>query len=416
MSFSPPSTQFTISGITSFKPDERVRHEAAEETAAKNGWKTGLFYYGEGRTTPFFVARAAKERGTIAGLPGMNVMDVLDEADVHEVNRRGYTAIWTPLPEAVRGRPIDMEAVRRVIAFLTSPASPVHTLSDKTKPLYIGTHSTSGRIVHGLQSNQATSDILARSFHGIVSVNPFIDSSGSSELFDPINNRIFLNYARKHHDQTPHETLFGRGYMFLKAAKEGYAGFEKQIKSPADEPLPQAAERAYLGMIKRPLSALFAQQSEHSMTYGHILELLMPGRSLRQTFNAECAKRIPTVFVLSEYDPFSCRRTTDQAIAKKMGARVITAKSELHYPFRHDRGALLEALETLDYWTDRFEARQRETIYISPAEFLSARPTNTESPQKTGAKDNIPALTLGDRLGLALQRGAGLLNPAASLF
>ncbi len=389
-----------------------------EAAVQKYGWEKGVFCYDGGLTAPYFMARAKSEKATLIGLPGMNVIELMDQGDVHKLNDLGYSLLWKPLGEAKREHPINQEIITGIRAFLTSLNSPVHQITNKDKPMIIGTHSTSGRIVLEMQSNPQMAAFLSRYFIGIVHANPFIDTANSSESFDPLYNHIFETYAKRTHDRTPHETLLGKAYLLRNAAKEGYSGFkdvlEDGLNDDGDEGTPKRAPKTFVGVMGRTLSHLFYNVAEDTMTYGHILELRNAGRALKREFNAQAAAKIPTIFVLSEGDPFSCRRTTEEFFCAPMGVSPIIAKTNLHYPFREDRGALLHTVEEMGRLVTLHQRRQSIHM-LDPRQFFAA---STKEPL------DIPATLaaelflkdLRNRAGAALQRGAGLLNPAAGLF
>lgn len=315
---------------------------------------------------PFFISRAKNERNVVAGLTGMNVSDVLDIDDLQKMNARGTTFAWMPLPKPVRGRPINEAAKNLVRAFLTSAHSPVNVMFQPDLPKFIATHSTSGRIVLDLLHEEDTGRKLSRIFSGAVYASPYLDTANGSMTFDRFRDFIFQAFAELHKNKTPHETALGRLYMARTAKNESYR-----------------------------------ETKDAGMEYAHILELQNAGRNLIKNFNAKAANALPSVIVIGNKDPFACHKTTNM-VAQRMGITPVVVNGGQHYPFRQDSHALIQVIEAIDLWTHHYKPRA-----------VHSNAAATDQPPRM--QQNI-LRSLGNGLGTALERGTGLLNPAAGIF
>ena len=349
---------------------------------ATRNWERGIFYT-KGLNAPYYIARARNETAIIIGCSGLNTHYLLEPADVEKVNRAGATVIWMALPRVRHDGPIMPDYIRLAGEFFTSPQSPAHRLVFSNAPRFALTHSTGGQIFFHLMHAPDIAPRLLQIFKSAVHVTPYFDAAHASRDFSiaPFNgvsfapqrlkewrpiHELFRHYMAKNANRRPQDNFVSKAYLRWNALRD--PGAPRDVES--------------LGA-----------------TCGQILELQKTGQELTARFNPVAAGAIPSIFVLGEKDDFACTKTAAH-IGHKIGAEIKIAKGGFHDPVRSHPELLEQFLQRVD----KCVKAQADVMFKRFEPSVFAR------------EDDLMTPGLSDRARGALQRGAGLLYPAARIF
>lgn len=383
-------------------------------------WETGKFRV-FGMPVNYYVAYAENEWGVNVASSGLKSPYAMDAKAIETHLRNGISVIWMELPNFKDTR-IQTKCLQAAVEhFFLNELSPVYRLFRPDVVRFASAHSTGGQCLLRLLNKPHLYDQMAQQYKLAFMDSPFLDTANASvqQILDAETRKgqlaawfaesAFTRYAHLHAHRLPQDTYFGRLFLNL-----GTAFKERTIDATDIRDLKMVSEIAsiFLRMSVKSVRDLLSGEpfllekdiarGTHETvylepTYGQILRLRERGRRICVLAQAPAGEqKIPVILAAGKRDPFSCPRTI-RAMAEKIGAEYIEGNA---------------AHNVLD---------QDETVLHTLMERCMAyRPVLIDMPEAgaavivTETRLLMPWIQRG--INASLQRGAGALNAAASLF
>jgi len=313
----------------------------------------------------FPAAKNSKEVATVVGCCGLNTVDLWEDNEIEQLNAEGISVVSLGLPprrnkDAFISRYTDLAA-----EFFFNPDSPAHTLTDESLPRHTVTHSTGSQIYWRAVQTSNNADAIPLFYASETHICPMLHPSNIS---NSVANAVFKAHSRLFWNTPTLKTPGGMAYAAYSVFRSGAT-----IENWNNWPTPFEID--------------------------HVEQC---GGELMTSFNPKSyGGRVPVTIIIGKKDTFADPDTTLK-FANMIGAdkiRIINVGEGGHSTLTQRPSLLTDYIREVHH-----DARQRrnENIPIS---------LTRDWPEA----DFLPDLSNG-RLGLALQRGAGLLNTPTRLL
>lgn len=412
--------------------------------------EAGRFLH-DGLATNYYLSRAAgPERMVIVGFSGANAQFPLNYQEIERLNNAGATMICMALPRV--GPDFMQRAEKLVRAFLKEKSSPANSLILSDAPQFIMTHSSSGSIIIKLLGEENTGNMLRKRFEGIGMLSPIWDVPFASRDHSfgigpiklgpftipalrtramtidainipalrtpeiPIGSKKIPSFGTKAATIGPiNVPSFGTNAIttdaaILPAIRPLRKIFELYADWNADKPFSDLKiVRLYINRTtkREDEGKYYEKKTLRGMTMGHIRQIQTYARSVDDNYKPEHTAGMDILIMTGDADNCTCWKTS-KAVADKIGAKFKRVAGGDHDLLKKDPSLL-----------DIFLAKAEERV-SAHERLKAATPINTDYFANRDETIPLPPLPWRNRLSdgarLALQRGAGALNAAASFF